>query len=285
MNNTTFTYSLLRYVHSQAGGESLNVGILFIFPRQRQVIFHHPGRLARLLNTYKSFPEWLVKAHLRGIKQKAQQVSTDWNLFSGDLLKDPWAFICKEFLLEDATALQFSELRAGVSDTDDLAGLSQSYYNLFFRDYDEQDLKQNQRNEKYIAQKLHKNLLAKDKEIERYLQKDVEVKSPELTLKFDYGWQNHQLHLVKPLAFDLETEEGIQEKSARNFGYLTLLSQTALEKNYTFDILVTRPSDRNLYSAYDKALKVLEAAKTSKKIIEEPQFEEYSSELVEQIIK
>jgi hypothetical protein len=285
MNNTTFTYSLLRYVHSQSGGESLNVGILFIFPAQRQVIFHHPSRLARLLNTYKSFPEWLVKAHLRGIKQKAQQVSTDWTLFSGDLLKDPWAFICKEFLLEDATALQFSELRAGVSDTADLAELAQSYYNLFFRDYEEQDLKQNQRNEKYIAQKFHKNLLAKDKEIERYLKKDVEVKSPELTLKFDYGWQNHQLHLVKPLAFDLETDEGIQEKSARNFGYLTLLSQTAEEKNYTFDILVTRPSDKNLYSAYDKALKVLEAVKTSKKIIEEPQFEEYSSELLDQIIK
>ena len=76
------------------------------------------------------------------------------------------------------------------------------------------------------------------------MQRDIIVESPELTLEFDYGWQNHQKHLIKPLAFDLETVEGIQEKSAPNFGYLTLLNQTAKDNNYTFDILVSRPSSK-----------------------------------------
>lgn len=284
MNTPIFTYSLLRYVHSQASGESLNVGILFIFPAQRRVFFQYPSRLHRLTQAYKNASEWLIKAHLKGMKQKADKISHDWNLFSDQIMSDPWAFICKEFLLEDATALQFGELRAGVLDTTDLEGLVQSYYDLYFGDYNEQEARLQQRNERYISQKLHNSLLAKNKEIDQYLQRDVEVKSPELTLKFEYGWQNHQLHLVKPLAFDLETEEGIQEKSARNFGYLTLLSQTAEEKNYTFDVLVTRPSNKKLFSAYDKALKVLESTKTSKQIIEEPQFDEYSEHLIEQII-
>ena len=91
--------------------------------------------------------------------------------------------------------------------------------------------------------------------------------------------------MVKPLAFDLETEDGIQEKSARNFGYLTLLNQTAKEKNYIFDILVSRPSSKKLFTSYDRALRVLESVPTSKKIIEEPQFDDYSGEIVGHIVR
>ncbi len=285
MNTNIFTYSLLRYVHSASSGEALNVGILFIFPEQKQVIFHAPQKLSRLSHTYQNFSEWLVKAHLKGIKQKVQQVSSDWNLFSDEILKDQRTFIAREFLLEDATALQFSDLRVGVLDTDDFNGLAKSYYELYFGDYEEQEQKEHQRNEKYISQKLYKNIIAKSKDVEQYLQKDIIVESPELTLKFEYAWQNLQKHLVKPLAFDLETEEGIQEKSARNFGYLTLLNQTAKDKNYTFDILVSRPSSRNLFASYDKALRVLESVPTSKKIIEEPQFDDYSGEIVGHIVR
>ena len=285
MNTNIFTYSLLRYVHSASSGEALNVGILFIFPEQKQVIFHAPNKLSRLSHTYQNFSEWLVKAHLKGIKQKAQKVSNDWNLFSDEILKDQRAFIAREFLLEDATALQFSDLRVGILDTDDYEGLAKSYYELYFGDYEEQEQKEHQRNEKYISQKLYKNIIAKSKDVEQYLQKDIIVESPELTLKFEYGWQNLKKHLIKPLAFDLETEEGIQEKSARNFGYLTLLNQTAKEKNYIFDILVSRPSSKKLFTSYDRALRVLESVPTSKKIIEEPQFDDYSGEIVGHIVR
>lgn len=288
MNSNIFTYSLLHYVHSQSSGESLNVGILFIFPNQKEIIFQFPSKLSRLSNTYRNFPEWLVKAHLKGIKHKAQQISTDWNLFSDTLLpdtlsRDTWAFISKELLIEDATALQFGQLRVGVLDTTDLQGLTQNYYKLYFGDYEDLDVKPSIRNERYINQKLYKSLITKNKAIDKFLQKDVEVRSPELTLKFDYGWQNHQFHLVKPLAFDLETEDGIQEKSARNFGYLTLLSQTAIERDYTFDLIVTRPSNTSLFRAYDKALKVLDSIKVSKSIVEEPQIEAYTNNILEAI--
>jgi Protein of unknown function (DUF3037) len=285
MNSNIFTYSLLRYVHSASSGEALNVGILFIFPEQKQVVFLAPTKLTRLSHTYQNFSEWLVKAHLKGMKQKAQQVSNDWNLFSDEILKDQRAFIAREFLLEDATALQFSDLRVGVLDTDDYNGLAKSYYELYFRDYEEQEQKEHQRNEKYISQKLYRNIIAKSKDVEQYLQKDIIIESPELTLKFEYAWQNHQKHLVRPLSFDIDTPEGIQEKSARNFGYLTLLNQTAKDKNYTFDILVSRPSSRNLFASYDKALRVLESVPTSKKIIEESQFDDYSGEIVGQIVR
>jgi len=106
-----------------------------------------------------------------------------------------------------------------------------------------------------------------------------------LTLKFEYAWQNHQQHLVKPLSLDLATEDGIQEKAARNYGYLALLNQTAQENNYTFDILVSRPTEKRLYSSYDKGLRVLESVPTSKKIIEETNIEEYSGEIVGQIVR
>lgn len=287
MNSNIFTYSLLRYVHSQSAGETLNVGVLFIFPEQRRLFFHAPNKLSRLTHTYKNFSESLVKAHLKGIKLKVEAISKDWNLFYDDILKDQRAFISKELLLEDATALQFSEIRTGVLDTDNIEeiyALTLSYYELYFRDYEEPETKEKQRNEKYISQKLYSSISARNKSVEQYIKKDFVVESPVLSLKFD-GWQNHKLHLVKPLSFDLETEEGIQEKSARNFGYLTLLSEVATQKDYTFDILVTRPTSKRLYSAYDKAIEVLNSAQTSKRIIEEPQFEAYSAQLVREIVK
>ena len=83
------------------------------------------------------------------MKQKAQQVSSDWNLFSDEILKDQRAFIAHEFLLEDATALQFSDLRVGVLDTDDFNGLAKSYYELYFGDYNDHEAKGNKRNEEY----------------------------------------------------------------------------------------------------------------------------------------
>lgn len=285
MNNHIFTYSLLRYVHSASSGEALNVGILFIFPEQRKIVFHAPTKLTRLSHAYQNFSEWLVKAHLKGIKQKAQEVSKDWVLFAEDLLNDPRTFIAREFLLEDATALQFSEIRVGVCYTENIGEIAQSYYDLYFGDYEEIIPKENQHNEKYISQKLYKSIIAKSKDVEQYLKKDVIIESPDLTLKFEYAWQNHQQHLVKPLSLDLATEEGIQEKAARNYGYLALLSQTAQENNYTFDILVSRPTVKRLYPSYDKGLRVLESVPTSKKIIEETKIEEYSGEIVGQIVR
>ena len=83
------------------------------------------------------------------MKQNAQQVSSDWNLFSDEILKDQRAFIAHEFLLEDATALQFSNLRVGVLDTDDFNGLAKSYYELYFGDYNDHEAKGNKRNEEY----------------------------------------------------------------------------------------------------------------------------------------
>lgn len=140
---------------------------------------------------------------------------------------------------------------------------------------------------KYYPKKINvtKSIIAKSKDVEQYLKKDVVIESPDLTLKFEYTWQNHQQHLVKPLSLDLATEEGIQEKTARNYGYLSLMNQTAQENNYIFDILVSRPTAKRLYPSYDKGLRVLESVPTSKKIIEETNIEEYSGEIVGQIVR
>jgi hypothetical protein len=102
------------------------------------------------------------------------------------------------------------------------------------------------------------------------LKKDVVIESPDLTLKFEYAWKNHQQHLVKPLSLDLATEEGIQEKAARNYGYLALMNQTAQEHNYAFDILISRPSAKSLYPSYEKALRVLESVRLQRKLSRKP---------------
>ena len=108
MNHGFFTYSLLRYIHSQVLGEVVNVGMLFIFPEQRQVIFLHPARLKRLTSLYQAFPEHLVKASLRSFAKKSRAINRHWDLFADALLRQSAdAFIAAEFLPSDDSALQF----------------------------------------------------------------------------------------------------------------------------------------------------------------------------------
>lgn len=133
---SVFTYCLLRYIHSQSAGEALNVGILFIFPEEKKVIFHAPNDLSRLSYTYKNFSDYLVKAHLEGITQKVNTINENWHLFGDDILQDQWAFISKELLLEDATALQFGDLRTGVIEETSADTVARAYYALYFSDYE-----------------------------------------------------------------------------------------------------------------------------------------------------
>jgi hypothetical protein len=285
MNTNVFTYSLLRYVHSVSAGEALNVGILFIFPEQQRVQFLYPTKLSRLSRSYHGFPDFLVKANLKGISQKAQRITKQWNLFYDEIISQPDLFVSREFLLEDATALQFSEFRTGILDEYDAYGeIIEMYYKLYFSNYDEQSVKRTLHNEEYIRKKLDA-IIKREKKIQQYIQKDVKIEANNgLSLMFDYCWQNHQQHLIKPLSFDLEKLDVIQEKSAKIFGYLALLEQTAKDENYKFDLLVTRPTNPNLYKAYDNALKILELIPTDKEIVEEDKFVAYTEKIRDEIV-
>ncbi|MEW6499839.1 MAG: hypothetical protein AB1589_46355, partial [Cyanobacteriota bacterium] len=101
---------------------------------------------------------------------------------------------------------------------------------------------------------------------------------------FDYGWQNGSLNLITPISLDLLSEQYYETKALKWRSVFSLLKDEAVEKKISFDILLTRPTDKSLYKQYDKALKLITGADAPVNAVEESNYEKYLDHAVETII-
>lgn len=78
-----FVYSIIRYVRSALLGESLNVGLLFLFPKK--IIVQYPKSFVRLKYVYADFDDHLLNVFcglLRKEPNKLKQTKhTIWQIF------------------------------------------------------------------------------------------------------------------------------------------------------------------------------------------------------------
>ena len=126
--NNTFTYRILQYVHSEFLGENLNVGILFHFENSNKYFFKHPTSFKRLKEAYPDFSEKQLFDSLKAIEQKVNKLNRDTcELF---IKKD--VIIEKDILINDSTALQFSELKISISYHTNPEKIIQDFFLLFF---------------------------------------------------------------------------------------------------------------------------------------------------------
>ena len=286
MKTEIYTYSILQYIPSQVLGEAVNVGILCIFPDQKQVFFNHPSSLTRVRDFYPAFPESLIKSYLKGFGRKSSQISKQWNLFADAFIEEGYAyFISREFLVNDGSALQFSEPKTGLLYTSDLAVIVNDLQELYLGGFEEGAALAPRRNEKFILKSYKGMLFAKDQSIEKYLQPNYAIKSEKSNISFDIAWQNKSLHLVKPLSFDLSHPKAIEEKAQLYYAKFSLLSELAQTQGYTFDLLVSRPQKPELQINYRQALAILRDSQAPQSIIEENQWEVYTQKTVDEIVK
>lgn len=118
------------------------------------------------------------------------------------------------------------------------------------------------------------------KELEIVANRDRVIETKDVSLKFDIAWQNGTLNYVKPLSFDYQDGQDIQNRSVAYFGYLTKLKEYALSHNARFDLLVTKPQNEDLLPKYETAINIIESADAPKRIITEEKLQEYSEETV-----
>lgn len=284
MNHGFFTYSLLRYIHSQVWGEVVNVGMLFLFPAQRRVIFLHPTRLKRLTSLYQAFPEQLVKAYLRNFAKKSQAINRDWDLFAEALLRQSAdAFIAAEFLPSDDSALQFDEPRTAVLYSDQVTQVAADFYHTYFAEYETASSPATRHNEDYLLRQYKRLLTHSQANIEEYLQPGITVQSDSVSLKSDLVWQNGTTNLVKSIGFDLLDAENINRKSLEYFGRLNFLTKVARQNHYRFDLLISKPQNPELHAAYDQARDILQSSPAPKVIVEEQEIERYTEKTIREI--
>lgn len=272
--NKTFHYSILRYRHSYLLQEEVNVGLLFFFDDEKQVEFLYPKSLQRISSLYHDFSVNLVKKYFRTFERAAKQVQKELlkeneTLFHGDLK----SYINNYFLPDDASALYFTELKTGnynhFQETLD-------YYSYQFLSEYEPPQKREQKDERYILRKVSNIVEQLPKEKKGIIQRDVKLQADILSETFDYAWQNGTTNLITPVGFDLQHAQSITDKACEWQAKLNTLTDAARKKNYKFDILVTRPSDRDLFKAYDQGLKLIERGSDQQEIFEEPDIETYA---------
>lgn len=280
-----YYYSLLQYRYAQSLGEVLNIGVLLLFPEQRQAIFLYPERLTRIRKLYPKFAEKVIRAYFKGFDRRARELSRQPEIFAnyeGNLRQ----LIDNEIFIRDSSALEFSDPKPGVLFTDDLANIDERYYKLYLSFYD-QDEHVVRHDESYLLKEYQKRLRRR---LDGLLSREafdqpitVKPEGSTFAYQFAFAWQNGSYNLVKPVSFDLKLEQSITEKATLNVGQFTVLRPYAEQNNARFDVLVARPKDQRLYKPYDQAVQLL-ADQPHVKIVEEEQLDAYSEKTAEALI-
>lgn len=281
--NSVFYYSVLQYRYAQSLGEVLNVGVLLLFPEQRQAIFIHPERLGRIRKLYPRFAEKTIRSYFKGIVARTSQLTKQPEIFA-NYEEHPRQLIDNEILVRDSSALQFGEVKTSLLYTKDLSAISDQFYKLYLSFYDEDEQNKVRHDESYLVKEYQKRL---QRRLDGLLSREafghpfiVKPEGTNFAYQFVFSWQNGSHNLVKPVSFDLKLEQSITDKATLNVGQFTVLRPYAQQHNARFDVLVARPKNYQLYKPYDQAIKLL-ADQPFVKIVEEEQLDRYSEKTAE----
>lgn len=272
----TIYFNLLKYVHSPFLGEEVNVGILLCFPEQGRLEFRYPAHFKRLRYLYQSFSERQLLTYLTSFGKRVARANTE---LGGALTPERYAFfISQELVPADATVLRFGNLTKAVAQADaDPQVVADEYYELYFAETQPALRASQHKRDPFLISQFRRNLEAHDAGVFQLLRRNVEVRAAATAIRFDYVWQNGTQNFIKPVSLDLTDADEINRKAIYTHGWLHLLAPVAELENYRFDLLLASPTDRKLFSAFDKAVEILNATVAPKQLITEGhRLEEYS---------
>lgn len=285
MKTNFYTYCILKYKHSPYLDESINIGVLIYFEDTQRFLFKYSKTLNRVKSIYDNVPEKTVKEYIRQIDKHLNiyQNTLDSIFPLNDLnLK---SFLTRHILPNDSTVLQFSHFK-----TESLRGFSEDFIEKIILDnvfIDDIKVQNHQSQEPKIISKLLSSL--KESGLNEYRHKTNRFQEDYVLtnetgneFKFDIAWQNGTLNLVKPIGFDLKEGIGIANKAHKNFGQFYDLQIEAEKNNLCYDLILGKPTNKNLFKDYDHAVKLLLNIKNSR-LIDADDLNEYSKKVIKAI--
>lgn len=249
-----FSYSILTYRHSLFLGEVLNVGVLMIFPDENLVEFHYPKKINRLKGLYTNFNESLVKDYLKAFEQKSKNLNNQLDKYVfgyNDLIAD-------NFIVEDASALQFEPLRTAIYYSD-FEITRERYIDLILGNYNSEiNGTTHKLTEDKIIRKLKSNIIELNPNAKSFLKLDESriLSNKHVQFKSDFYWENSITNYTKAINFDLSIEKNIIDKSILLNGQLRQLEKSKL-KNINIDFVINESQDKKFESAIEEAKAIL----------------------------
>jgi hypothetical protein len=275
-------YTILRYRHSYASGEILNLGILVYFKDLKQIKFHKSVKIGAFSKLYPDVELYFIKKYVNEIEKTVFQLNEQLrdDIYISQLGLDE---IVNQFILvRDSSSISFdlsevSLYKSPATIEDHLIKKFLVTSKHISRNIDE----------RIIAKKLYQSLyqrIAYDSfsktELDQKIKKKFIIQGSFYQETFEFAWRNEKLNLVSPISFDVKAPEFIKRKSQQLYAVLGNLSTPKNIKEYNFDIIVHRPQNRDLYNEYDKAIRFIRDSSEAVRIKEFEKLDSYAEEII-----
>ena len=283
--SSQYQYSLLQYHHLRRE-EWLTLGVLVLFPEQKQLRFLAPKKLRRLHDAFPDAPEKLLTAWLRGFEWQAESLNARPEIFAHHHLEHHSQQLISEFFLpSDNSALQFLAVKSAVQYTEDVEAICRNLRDLFLSVYDAEGEEYGQKDNSWLAAQYRKYLKERNAEVLRQhkVLENYTAQFRERQYKFEFAWQNHTFNLVKTVSLDLKRADSIQRKGEQCFGQFSLLRDYAEQEHARFDLLLARPANRQLFNAYDRAVEDIRRA-GNVEIVEDDKLSAYAERTLSELV-
>lgn len=273
---TTFTFTVLRYVHDVSTGEFVNMGVALYAPEAGYVSALCNPRRGRLSRVFLDVNGDHVRSLMRFIQARFEEFGLK---LTGELPLDgkPKSVmeIAASILPPDDSSLQWSEPGGGI--TEDPAATLEQLYNRLVQRYD-QKAPVVSRSEADVWRVYRKEL--EDKQVLARLQTKLIVAKDD-EYEFEHAWKNGAWRCYEPISFDLEKSDSLVDKANRWLGRATNLREA--KEDFTLHVLLGEPQLEKLKQPFAKALNILHKMPVKHEFIREAEAGAFSVALADEM--
>ena len=272
MTGEAYSYVVLRYVHDPVADESVNVGVLVYAPASRFLQARTRTTFGRLRTLYPDLDGEAFKRALRAVEDGVDALAR--GAASTPLLPlSDAASLARSVLPDDDSGLRWSRVGTGL--TDDPAATLDALFLRFVARHDRAS--DRRRDDDDVWRSISQKLAAHDV-ADRFEEKTIRGGADEITLR--HAWKNGRWHAVEPVSLDLVDADGVKGKARRWLGHLSAVD--GLADQAIIHLVVGRPVDLDLTSAYRDALAILRKAPATE-VVEENEADAVVSQLADEI--
>ena len=273
---TTFTYTVLRYVHDIATGEFVNMGLALYAPEAKYASAICSQRYGRLSKMFLDVNGEHLRSVMRYIQARFEEYSTKLN---GELPLDgrPKSVmeIAMSILPKDDSSLQWSEPNGGF--TEDPAATLEQLYTRMVEKYEQRTQLPSRTDDE--VWRYYRKALETKQVLARLQAKWIIAKDDEY--QFDHAWKNGTWNLYEPVSMDLQDADSIRDKANRWLGRATNLKES--DEKFRLFVLLGEPRNDKLRPAYTKALNILNKMPVDKEFVTEQEAPKFSQNLAQEM--
>jgi hypothetical protein len=275
---TTFTYTVLRYVHDIATGEFVNVGVALYAPEARYISALCSPRYGRLSKMFLEVDGDHLRSVMRYIQARFEEQTAKLNseLPLGGRPNSIMAF-ARSILPPDDSSLQWSDANGGVTENP-AATLDQLYTRMVERYESRAELPSRLDEEvwKVFRKELESKQVLSRMQPKRIVAKDYDY-------EFEHAWRNGTWNVYQAVSLDLVDAERILDKANRWLGRAMNLRES--QEDFRLWMLVGEPRHEKLRPAFAKALNILHKMPVKNDVVREGEAGAFSGELAKEMAR